>query len=59
MFEYQAGKRRAEKRHKFMEEFLEEFYDEWAGNAWNKVGPIFTYEYLLIFFCFSCITSPM
>ncbi|XP_051151419.1 uncharacterized protein LOC127265592 [Andrographis paniculata] len=28
-----AGKRRAEKRHKFMEEFLEEFYEEWDGRA--------------------------
>ncbi|KAJ4849417.1 hypothetical protein Tsubulata_007254 [Turnera subulata] len=28
-----AGRRRAEKRHKFMEEFLEEFYEEWNGKA--------------------------
>ncbi|KAJ8433449.1 hypothetical protein Cgig2_017409 [Carnegiea gigantea] len=28
-----AGQRRAEKRHKFMEEFLEEFYLEWDGKA--------------------------
>lgn len=28
-----AGKRRAEKRHKFMENFLHEFYEEWAGKA--------------------------
>ncbi|XP_021275730.1 uncharacterized protein LOC110410397 [Herrania umbratica] len=28
-----AGQRRAEKRHKFMEEFLKEFYEEWDGRA--------------------------
>ncbi|XP_024991480.1 uncharacterized protein LOC112525545 isoform X1 [Cynara cardunculus var. scolymus] len=28
-----AGKRRAEKRHKFMEEFLHEFYEEWTGKV--------------------------
>ncbi|XP_004231496.2 uncharacterized protein [Solanum lycopersicum] len=28
-----AGKRRAEKRHKFMEDFLKEFYEEWDGRA--------------------------
>ncbi|CAK9138150.1 unnamed protein product [Ilex paraguariensis] len=28
-----AGQRRAESRHKFMEEFLKEFYDEWDGRA--------------------------
>ncbi|PKI63985.1 hypothetical protein CRG98_015661 [Punica granatum] len=27
----EAGKRRAEKRHKFMMEYLEEFYREWNG----------------------------
>ncbi|KAJ4961345.1 hypothetical protein NE237_021255 [Protea cynaroides] len=29
----EAGKRRAEKRHMFMEEFLKEFYEEWDGRA--------------------------
>ncbi|XP_010498075.1 PREDICTED: uncharacterized protein LOC104775840 [Camelina sativa] len=29
----EAGRRRAEKRHKFMEEFLKEFYGEWDGSA--------------------------
>lgn len=29
----EAGRRRAEKRHKFMEEFLKEFYEEWDGKA--------------------------
>lgn len=29
----EAGQRRAEKRHKFMEEFLMEFYEEWDGKA--------------------------
>ncbi|GAA0145122.1 hydrolase [Lithospermum erythrorhizon] len=29
----EAGKRRAEKRHKFMEDFLREFYEEWDGRA--------------------------
>ncbi|KAK9275397.1 hypothetical protein L1049_022661 [Liquidambar formosana] len=28
-----AGQRRAEKRHKFMEEFLKEFYEEWDVKA--------------------------
>ncbi|KAF3649471.1 putative cytochrome 86B1-like [Capsicum annuum] len=28
-----AGKERAEKRHKFMEDFLKEFYEEWDGRA--------------------------
>jgi HD superfamily phosphodiesterase len=30
---FQAGKRRAERRHKFMEEFVKEFYDEWNGSS--------------------------
>ncbi|CAN6318069.1 unnamed protein product [Urochloa humidicola] len=29
----EAGKRRAEKRHKFMEDFVAEFYEEWSGRA--------------------------
>ncbi|XP_060193922.1 uncharacterized protein LOC132623207 [Lycium barbarum] len=29
----EAGKERAEKRHKFMEDFLKEFYEEWDGRA--------------------------
>ncbi|KAF5450096.1 hypothetical protein F2P56_030473 [Juglans regia] len=28
-----AGQKRAERRHKFMEEFLKEFYEEWDGKA--------------------------
>ncbi|XP_008221062.1 PREDICTED: uncharacterized protein YpgQ-like [Prunus mume] len=28
-----AGQKRAERRHKFMEEFLAEFYEEWDGRA--------------------------
>lgn len=28
----EAGRRRAEKRHKFMQDFLTEFYEEWEGN---------------------------
>ncbi|KAI8538543.1 hypothetical protein RHMOL_Rhmol09G0111800 [Rhododendron molle] len=28
-----AGQRRAEKRHKFMEDFLKEFYEEWDGRS--------------------------
>ncbi|KAK7404347.1 hypothetical protein VNO78_05167 [Psophocarpus tetragonolobus] len=31
MMKTKAGKRMAEKRHKFMEEFVKEFYDEWNG----------------------------
>ncbi|CAN6323687.1 unnamed protein product [Urochloa humidicola] len=33
MMKTQAGKRRAEKRHKFMEDFVAEFYEEWSGRA--------------------------
>ncbi|KAG7036603.1 ypgQ [Cucurbita argyrosperma subsp. argyrosperma] len=33
MMKTKAGQRRAEKRHKFMEEFLKEFYDEWDQKA--------------------------
>lgn len=29
----QAGRRRAEKRHKFMDDYVSEFYDEWNGKA--------------------------
>ncbi|KAL5983066.1 hypothetical protein ACLOJK_017146 [Asimina triloba] len=29
----QAGKRRAERRHNFMQDFLTEFYEEWDGRA--------------------------
>ncbi|KAG8655667.1 hypothetical protein MANES_04G057700v8 [Manihot esculenta] len=29
----EAGQKRAERRHKFMEEYLKEFYDEWDGRA--------------------------
>ena len=29
----EAGRKYAEKRHKFMEEYLEEFYAEWNGNT--------------------------
>lgn len=28
-----AGQKRAEKRHKFMEDFLKEFYEEWDGKS--------------------------
>ncbi|XP_047072290.1 uncharacterized protein YpgQ-like [Lolium rigidum] len=33
MMKTEAGKRRAEKRHKFMENFVSEFYEEWSGRA--------------------------
>lgn len=33
---FQAGQKRAERRHKFMEEFLVEFYEEWDGRAWMR-----------------------
>ncbi|XP_058097893.1 uncharacterized protein LOC131242930 [Magnolia sinica] len=33
MMKTQAGKRRAEKRHNFMQDFLTEFYEEWEGRA--------------------------
>jgi len=33
MMKTSAGKRRAEARHKYMEEFLQKFFDEWAGKA--------------------------
>lgn len=33
MMKTEAGKRRAEKRHRFMEEFVAEFYEEWSGRA--------------------------
>ncbi|KAL5073157.1 hypothetical protein RYX36_012141 [Vicia faba] len=33
MMKTKAGKRRAEIRHKFMEEFVKEFYDEWNGSV--------------------------
>ncbi|POO01968.1 Ribonuclease Y [Trema orientale] len=33
MMKTQAGRSRAERRHKFMEEFLKEFYEEWNGKA--------------------------
>ncbi|KAJ3682296.1 hypothetical protein LUZ60_014869 [Juncus effusus] len=29
----EAGKRRAERRHKFMQDYLTEFYEEWSGRA--------------------------
>ncbi|XP_062090052.1 uncharacterized protein LOC133796517 [Humulus lupulus] len=33
MMKTKAGRSRAEKRHKFMEDYLKEFYDEWNGKA--------------------------
>ncbi|KAK3157827.1 hypothetical protein QOZ80_2AG0128630 [Eleusine coracana subsp. coracana] len=33
MMKTESGKRRAEKRHKFMEDFVAEFYEEWSGRA--------------------------
>jgi len=33
MMKTEAGKKRAEKRHRFMEEFVAEFYEEWSGRA--------------------------
>uniref|UniRef100_A0A452YHA8 HD domain-containing protein n=1 Tax=Aegilops tauschii subsp. strangulata TaxID=200361 RepID=A0A452YHA8_AEGTS len=33
MMKTEAGKKRAEKRHKFMENFVAEFYEEWSGRA--------------------------
>ncbi|XP_077231403.1 metal-dependent phosphohydrolase [Tasmannia lanceolata] len=33
MMKTKAGQRRAEKRHKFMQDFLTEFYEEWDGKA--------------------------
>ncbi|KAF4346702.1 hypothetical protein F8388_024254 [Cannabis sativa] len=33
MMKTKAGRSRAEKRHKFMEEYLKEFYEEWDGKA--------------------------
>ncbi|PON77733.1 Ribonuclease Y [Parasponia andersonii] len=33
MMKTQAGRSRAERRHKFMEEFLKQFYEEWNGKA--------------------------
>lgn len=35
--QFQAGRRRAEKRHKFMQDFVAEFYEEWSGRAWTVV----------------------
>lgn len=33
MMKTEAGRKRAEKRHKFMQDFVAEFYDEWSGRA--------------------------
>ncbi|KAL6883306.1 hypothetical protein ACP4OV_010720 [Aristida adscensionis] len=33
MMKTEAGKRRADKRHKFMDIFVAEFYEEWSGRA--------------------------
>ncbi|XP_066338214.1 uncharacterized protein [Miscanthus floridulus] len=33
MMKTEAGRRRAEKRHKFMEDFVAEFYEEWSGRG--------------------------
>ncbi|KAL5224687.1 hypothetical protein ABZP36_011326 [Zizania latifolia] len=33
MMKTEAGKKRAEKRHKLMEDFVAEFYEEWSGRA--------------------------
>ncbi|KAL6643235.1 hypothetical protein ACP70R_021416 [Stipagrostis hirtigluma subsp. patula] len=33
MMKTEAGKKRAEKRHTFMEAFVAEFYEEWSGRA--------------------------
>ncbi|EXB55173.1 Uncharacterized protein ypgQ [Morus notabilis] len=33
MMKTKAGRSRADRRHKFMEEFLKEFYEEWEGKA--------------------------
>uniref|UniRef100_A0ACD5TNU4 Uncharacterized protein n=1 Tax=Avena sativa TaxID=4498 RepID=A0ACD5TNU4_AVESA len=33
MMKTEAGKKRAEKRHMFMENFVSEFYEEWSGRA--------------------------
>ncbi|XP_066379048.1 uncharacterized protein [Miscanthus floridulus] len=33
MMKTEAGRRRAEKRHKFMEDYVAEFYEEWSGRG--------------------------